>query len=55
VTTEAGFIITNHELETSIKNLYAAGDCVDQKIRQIVVAAGDGAVAALNIAKHSAL
>lgn len=55
VTTEAGFIVTNHELETSIKNLYAAGDCVDQKIRQIVVAAGDGAVAALNIAKHSAL
>ena len=55
ITTEAGFLLTNRELETPIKNLFGAGDCVDQNLRQIVVAAGDGAITALHIAKRSSL
>ncbi|WP_238375190.1 thioredoxin-disulfide reductase [Vulcanisaeta thermophila] len=44
-----GYIKTNHLMETSIPGIYAAGDCVDltpRDFRQIVVAAGQGALAA---------
>ncbi len=42
----AGFIIVNHEQETNLSGVYAAGDCCCKLLRQIVVAAGEGAVAA---------
>ncbi len=44
-----GYIKVNHLMETSIPGIYAAGDCVDltpRDFRQIVVAAGQGALAA---------
>ena len=43
---EAGFIITWREQHTSVPGVFAAGDACSKLLRQIVVAAGEGAVAA---------
>ena len=47
---EAGYIITNEDMETSIPGLFAAGDVRSKSFRQVVTAAADGATAA-NAAK----
>lgn len=47
--TKNGYILTNDNMETKIEGVYAAGDCRYKKYRQIVTAASDGAIAALNI------
>lgn len=44
---ENGFIITNKNCRTKTPGLYAAGDSRSQKYRQLVNAASDGCVAAL--------
>lgn len=43
---ESGYIVTNENMETSIKGLYAAGDVRATVFRQVVTACSDGAVAA---------
>src|ERR1035437_2691806 len=43
---EGCFIRTNNSLETSDKGIYAAGDCRDTMIWQVVAAVRDGALAA---------
>ena len=43
---EAGYIITNQNMESSVPGLFAAGDVRSSPFRQVVVAAGEGAVAA---------
>lgn len=43
---EKGFIKTDRSLETSQKGIYAAGDCRDTPIWQLVAAVRDGALAA---------
>jgi thioredoxin reductase (NADPH) len=43
---EAGYIITNQRMETSVPGLYAVGDVRSTPFRQLVVAAGEGAIAA---------
>ena len=43
---KAGFIVVNRNLETNVPGVFAAGDSVESKLKQIVVAAGEGAVAA---------
>ena len=42
---EGSYIITDQRMETSIPGLFAAGDVRSTPFRQIVVAAGEGAVA----------
>lgn len=44
--TPKGEICTKKDLETSVPRIYAAGDCRDTLLRQVVTAAGDGALAA---------
>ena len=41
-----GFLITDANMECSVPGVYAAGDIVDKKLRQLVNAAGEGAIAA---------
>lgn len=41
-----GFITVDQAMHTNLPGVYAAGDCRNTILRQIVVAAGDGAVAA---------
>ena len=43
---EAGYIITNQNMETKVKGLFAAGDVRSTPFRQIVVSASEGAIAA---------
>ena len=47
--TENGFLRVDDGFMTSIKNLYAIGDCIDKKLRQIATAVSDGAIAATSI------
>jgi thioredoxin reductase (NADPH) len=43
---DAGYIITNQRMESSVPGLFAAGDIRSCPFRQVVVAAAEGAVAA---------
>ncbi|MDR2490161.1 MAG: FAD-dependent oxidoreductase [Spirochaetaceae bacterium] len=48
----SGFIITNDRMETSVRGLFCAGDLRATPFRQVVVAAGEGAVAAHSAAEY---
>ncbi|MFH1361900.1 MAG: FAD-dependent oxidoreductase, partial [bacterium] len=41
-----GYIITDENMQTSIKGIWAAGDVREKSLRQVVTAAADGAIAA---------
>lgn len=43
---EAGYILTDENMETSVPGLFAAGDVRSKSFRQIVTAVSDGAIAA---------
>jgi len=45
-------IITNQNFETNIEGVYAAGDCIHKKYRQITTAVSDGTNAALNVLEY---
>ncbi|WP_319477412.1 FAD-dependent oxidoreductase [Marispirochaeta aestuarii] len=47
-----GKLLTNEKMETSIPGLFAAGEVRNTPFRQIVVAAGEGAVAAKSAAEY---
>lgn len=49
---ERGEIIVNADMETSIKGVFAAGDAVAKRYRQVTTAVGDGTVAALAAAQY---
>lgn len=44
---DQGYIITNPQMETSHPGIFAAGDCRQKKLRQIVTGVSDGATAAM--------
>ncbi len=48
---EMGYIKTDIEMNTSKQGIFACGDCIQKKLRQVITAAGDGAIAAYN-AQH---
>ncbi len=48
---EWGEVKVNLKMETSLKGLYAAGDIRQNSVKQVVAAAGDGAVAGINAVK----
>lgn len=47
-----GFIIVNKEMETNVPGIYAAGDVISKRLRQISSSVGEGAVAAFNAEKY---
>ena len=49
---ENGFIITDEEMATAIPGVFAAGDIRSKYARQIINAAGEGAVAALSAERY---
>ena len=49
---DTGYLITNQNMETSLKGFFAVGDVRATPFRQVVVAAGEGAVAAHMAAAH---
>ncbi|MBC7120247.1 MAG: FAD-dependent oxidoreductase [Candidatus Methanosuratus sp.] len=49
---ENGFVKTNEEMETNFAGVFAAGDCTG-KSHQVIVAAGQGAVAGIKAAAYA--
>jgi len=49
ITNEQGWIVTNEQMETDRKGIFAAGDCRDKALRQVVTATGDGSIAAQQV------
>jgi thioredoxin reductase (NADPH) len=45
---EAGYVITDEDMKTSIPGVFAAGDVRAKGLRQIITAAADGAIAAMS-------
>ena len=45
-------IVTDENLATSVEGVFAAGDCIQKKYRQITTAVSDGTVAALNVLEY---
>ena len=50
--TEAGYLITNSLMESSIPGVYAAGDIREQLAKQVTTAVGDATTAALAAEKY---
>jgi len=48
-TDDGGFIITDDNMATNIPGVFAAGDLRSKRVRQIINAAGEGAVAELSV------
>ncbi len=51
---ESGFITTGEDLQTSMPGVFAAGDCRRNKLKQIVWAVAEGALAAVMAEKYIA-
>jgi thioredoxin reductase (NADPH) len=49
---EEGYILTDENGQTSVKGIFAAGDCRKKLVRQIATAVGDGATAACSTEKY---
>lgn len=49
---EKGYIITDENLKTNVKGVFAAGDVREKMFRQVTTAVSDGSVAALMAEKH---
>ncbi len=49
---DAGFILTDQNMETNVPGLFVAGDCRSQLIRQITNASGDATTAAVAAEKY---
>jgi thioredoxin reductase (NADPH) len=47
-----GYIKTDEDMRTSIEDVYAVGDVISKKYRQITTAVADGTIAAISIAKE---
>jgi thioredoxin reductase (NADPH) len=47
-----GYIKTNEDMQTSIPGIYAVGDVISKKYRQITTAVADGTIAAIAVAKE---
>ncbi|MCW3764639.1 thioredoxin-disulfide reductase [Weissella confusa] len=48
ITDQAGWVITNDQMETTIPGIYAIGDVRQKQLRQITTAVGDGGIAGQN-------
>jgi thioredoxin reductase (NADPH) len=50
--TADGYIVTNGDLETSVSGVFGAGDVIEKKVRQIVTACADGAIASRGVSDY---
>lgn len=52
VTNKWGYIEVDSKMSTKVPGIYAIGDVLDKDLRQIVTAAADGCIAAVEVAKY---
>ncbi|MCL2381441.1 MAG: FAD-dependent oxidoreductase [Treponema sp.] len=52
VNMDGGYILTDEDMHTNVPGVYAAGDCRAKSLRQVVTAAADGAIAAVQAEKY---
>ena len=52
IVNDKNYIEVNNIKETKIEGIYAAGDCTNTSLKQIVTASGDGALAAMEAYKY---
>jgi thioredoxin reductase (NADPH) len=45
---KGGYVLVDRNMQTSAKGVFACGDCIVKRLRQIVTACGDGATAAFS-------
>ena len=50
--TEKGHIITDENMRTNVPGIFAAGDIREKSLRQVITAAADGAIAAVQAEKY---
>ena len=49
---QGGYIVTDEDMHTSVPGVFAAGDLRVKSLRQVITAAADGAIAAMQAAKY---
>jgi thioredoxin reductase (NADPH) len=49
ITDEQGYVITDENMRTQVKGIYAAGDVRKKELFQITTAVSDGAIAAISV------
>jgi len=49
---DRGEILVDTDLKTNLPGVFAAGDCIVKKYRQVTTAVGDGTIAALSVADY---
>lgn len=49
---EKGYILTDEDMKTNVPGVFAAGDCRKKSLKQVVTAAADGAIAAVQAEKY---
>ena len=49
---DKGYIVTDEDMRTSVPGVFAAGDLRVKSLRQVITAAADGAIAAMQAAKY---
>jgi thioredoxin reductase (NADPH) len=47
-----GYIVTDEDMHTSVPGVFAAGDLRVKSLRQVITAAADGAIAAVQCEKY---
>ena len=47
-----GYITVDEDMKTSLPDVYAVGDIISKKYRQITTAVADGTIAAMSISKE---
>lgn len=52
LTLNKGYIVADEEMRTNIEGVFAVGDVREKSLRQVVTAAADGAIAAVNAEKY---
>ncbi len=49
---EKNEIVVDGDMKTNVKGVFAAGDCIAKKYRQVTTAVADGTIAALSVAEY---
>ncbi len=49
---DVGYFITDEDMNTNVPGVFAAGDCRQKSLRQVITAAADGAIAAVSAERY---